>query len=348
MKFILPQHYIDEGLIRVNQHPTLPLRLYNYSELCQFSKAWDEITLQCRGLIVDAEDNIIARPFRKFFNYEEHTGALPEGTPQIIEKMDGSLGIVFWYDDKWHVATRGSFTSEQALHASDLLSSKYVAACTLLPTTQTHCFEILYRSNRIVVDYGDTDDLVFLGSIETESGAENVDWLALTTGCPFPQPKQVLWLGTTDLLRYKEYPSDNAEGFVLRWPNGFRLKIKFEEYKRLHKILTNTTERTLWEAMARGDDMRKIVESVPDEFYEWVSQTTTAIGMKFVKIRDDAAEAFKIAKAIAGDDRKFFAQIAQQQPHPAILFKMLDGKDPSDIIWKLIKPPATKPFKVDV
>ncbi len=33
---------------------------------------WDDITLNCRGLILDNEGRVIAKSFQKFFNMEEY------------------------------------------------------------------------------------------------------------------------------------------------------------------------------------------------------------------------------------------------------------------------------------
>ncbi|NJO65858.1 MAG: hypothetical protein HC836_49645 [Richelia sp. RM2_1_2] len=106
--------YIDAGLIIANEHPVLPIKILNYSRKAQFEKIWNEYTLICRGLVIDDDYNIVARAFPKFFNYEEHK---PEDIPneryEIYDKMDGSLGILFHYDNQWHIATRGSFVSDQ-------------------------------------------------------------------------------------------------------------------------------------------------------------------------------------------------------------------------------------------
>ena len=71
---------VDEKLVSVQKHPDAALYIYNYSPRVQFEKLWNEVTLQTRGLILDAEMNIIARPFKKFFNLEEHQ---PEDIPQM-------------------------------------------------------------------------------------------------------------------------------------------------------------------------------------------------------------------------------------------------------------------------
>ena len=61
---------LEQKLVLVQKHPDTDLFIYNYSPLVQYQKLWNEITLMTRGLILDKEMNIVARPFKKFFNLE--------------------------------------------------------------------------------------------------------------------------------------------------------------------------------------------------------------------------------------------------------------------------------------
>ncbi len=107
----LLQQMIAEKMVNVTKHPSADLWLYNYSQKCQYEKCWNEITLQCRGLILDSDFKIVARPFGKFFNLEEHTpDQIPALPFDVFDKMDGSLAITYWIDDIPHIATRGSYT----------------------------------------------------------------------------------------------------------------------------------------------------------------------------------------------------------------------------------------------
>lgn len=339
----------EKGLIRVQQHPTLPLLIWNYTETCQFSKAWDEWTLQARGLITDLEGNVVARPFKKFFNYEEHQGTLPSEAPEIIEKMDGSLGIMFWYDGAWHFATRGSFTSDQAIHAREILRSKYNdLQKSPWPITHTHLFEIIYPANRIVIDYKGADELVHLGSILVEEGRESSDFLVLT-GCPFRTPARFPnadW--RSDTLKQLVTP-DNREGFVLRWPDGFRLKFKFEEYKRLHRIMTGTSTLTIWEFIRDGKSLDELINKTPDEFHAWVKDTYDQIANEMVMIRTIVErqvawiEIYKKPK-----DRKEWADIIKTMSFPDLMFQALDKRDLRPSIVKKVRPIHSKPFSQEV
>ncbi|NJM46937.1 MAG: hypothetical protein HC860_12905 [Alkalinema sp. RU_4_3] len=83
---ILPD-LIQDGYIVSQTHPTLPLTIYNYSAKTQYEKAWNPATLNCRGLVLDDQYQTIARPLQKFFNLSEYPGSLPNGTPEIYEKL---------------------------------------------------------------------------------------------------------------------------------------------------------------------------------------------------------------------------------------------------------------------
>jgi len=65
---------IANGYIKKSKHLNAELYLYNYTQNTQFERLWNEVTLQCRGLILDPSYNIIARPFPKFFNLGEQEG----------------------------------------------------------------------------------------------------------------------------------------------------------------------------------------------------------------------------------------------------------------------------------
>ena len=162
---------IDKEYVNVTKHPQFPLYIYNYSKKCQFEHAWNEVTETCRGLIVDGELNIIARPFKKFYNYEEllqMNAQIPDEEFEVYEKLDGSLGILYFWKDKAYIATRGSFISSMALHATNLLNKKYDVS--LLEKSKTYLFEIIYPKDLHIVTYKDVDDIFLLAVIDNETG----------------------------------------------------------------------------------------------------------------------------------------------------------------------------------
>ncbi|MFD0520246.1 RNA ligase [Paractinoplanes durhamensis] len=159
---------VETGLVRRQRHPSLPLSIYNYTEACQYTGAWTPVTLACRGLIVDDAGRVLARPLRKFFNHTEAHAPQADGQVRVTDKSDGSLGIIYHDGTGLAVATRGSFASDQAIHATELLNKRY--ADFVPPTGRTVLVEIIYPGNRIVVDYAGLDDLVLLGAVDIATG----------------------------------------------------------------------------------------------------------------------------------------------------------------------------------
>lgn len=323
---------IARGLISKRKHPTLPLYILNYTAEAQWNWEWTAVTLNCRGLVIDEDYNIIARSLPKFFSYEQLDGKLPEGNFVVEEKLDGSMLLVFKYKGNIVTATRGSFESDQAIKGKTFLPGNF-------DTNEgyTWIFEVIYKENRVVVDY-DFEGLVLLAIVWADgTQSPNVHDYAELFG--FRSPKRYSFESLEEILNYKE---DNLEGFVLRYINldYDRVKIKLEEYKRLHRLITGVSEKTVWEAMKEGK-LPELLENVPDEFYRFVQEVKQRLEDHYNVIENDAKDFF-----VDLGDRKANALFYQNFQHPGILFHMLDGKDYSPMIWKLVRPEVTSVFKM--
>lgn len=339
--------YIDNNLIVANKHRDYDLWILNYSPKVQAKQLWDIYTMSCRGLVIDKEGNILARPFKKFMNFEQYDESeIPKNEDfNVFEKMDGSLIILFYYKvyKEWIIASRGSFISEQAEEARKMLKK---ATLSHLKKGCTYLFEVIYPENRIVVDYGNRKELVLLTRINTKDGSEpNYDDLRATYSKYFTVVKKLDIGDFSELMQYRELDKDNEEGVVVRFFNGFRMKIKFEEYVRLHAILTNVSNLTVWEHLMNGYDFDELIDRVPDEFYAWLKKTVAVLQGHFNDIKREALEEFVRIYHINGiTDRKLFADEAKKSENRAILFKIYDKRDYDSIIWKRIRPEYSKPF----
>jgi len=352
--------YYEDGLVQKQMHPTLPLTIWNYTPKVQYGegndqyKFWDDITKQCRGLVTDNEGNVVARPFKKFFNIEEkqHT---PTEEFDVYEKMDGSLGILFNYKGEWILATRGSFTSDQSVKGTELLK-KY--EYTRLNPDYTYLFEIIYPENRIVCSY-DFEDLVLLGMIHTQSGYEvsihsnndeDVRFKNLLNNLGFNIVRK--YDGIRDYTFLKQVIADSHEGFVVKFSNGDRLKIKGEEYLRLHKIMTNISTTGVWEVLSTGGKMEDYLKDVPDEFYKKVKMYVQDLNYNFYRYSEYAGKVhdyFRYGKygdrEIEPTKKEFAEHLEFCKVHPkvkSICFAMWDRKPYDPIIWNLIKPKFEK------
>lgn len=324
---------MEEGYVNKQKHPVEDIFIYNYSQKTQFERVWNDVTLQCRGLILDNQQNIVARPLKKFFNLEElESSQIPDEAFEVYEKMDGSLGILYFIGNQPKIATRGSFISPQSQKATAMLHEKYETAIPKLNKSYTYLFEIIYPENRIVVDYGSEEKMVLLAIIDKENG-QDIE----LSNIGFPVVKR--YSGAKDWSKLKDLEEDNREGFIVKFKNGFRMKVKFEEYKRLHKILTNVSNVSIWEYLSTEMPFEEILERVPDEFYDWVKSTKQKLLNDYKEVEDLCKHEFKDL-----GNRKLNALYYKNCKYPSILFKMLDDKNYTDIIWKLVRPTYQKPF----
>jgi T4 RnlA family RNA ligase len=322
---------IEDGYVNVNKHPNAELYIYNYTAKTQYDWLWNDETRACRGLITDENQRIISRPFPKFFNLAEEEVELPNEPFEVFEKMDGSLGVLYTVDGQNYIASRGSFASEQAQVATSILQGKY--ADVTFDADLTYLFEIIYPANRIVVDYGSTEDLVLIGMIETSTGKE----LPLQD-IGLPVVKRYDGFAALDQLKGSE--EDNREGYVVKFAGGYRVKVKFEEYCRLHRIVTQVSSRHIWELLKDEAPLDPILDTVPDEFYDWVRSIEKALKDGFASMEEACIADFEEYPT-----RKEAAEQFLKHEHSSILFAMLDERDYRPMIWRKLRPEHERPFE---
>lgn len=358
---------IKQGYINKNDHPTLPISIYNYAPKAQYEQYWCEETLMCRGLVLDTDGNIIARPFKKFFNYEEVLNEIPNEPFEAFDKIDGSLGIIFCYKGQIILCTRGSFNSDQAIKGTELLNTKYSNFIKHIVEGITYCVEILYKENRIVIDYGSDEKLILLAVINNNDGSEiQYDLMKLYYESNIDIVGR--YDGLKDFNEIKALNLENKEGFVILFKNGFRMKIKFSDYIELHRIMTRVSSKTIWEYLKNDDSagLEKLIERVPDEFYNFVRTTSTDLLNNYKTIEENVKSyiqnPLKEINALIQsliqqnlDDvtistvaKKRFAEIIFKtvpKNYQGLCFAFESGKDMSKHIWKMIEPKYELPFK---
>lgn len=331
---------VKEGYVRVQRHPIYPYNIACYTKQAMFERVWNDVTLNCRGLIYDQNTGeIIARPFKKFFNYEEPNAPVfaPDDWVTVFDKVDGSLGIAYDTPDGPAIATKGSFMSDQAQHATELLRAKY-------PRYQTddYCtdlFEIVYPENRIVLDYGDADELRYLGSVVVESGEDY--WNGILIGC-YDIPKNHWLLSGTfsDVVEQIDLHRPNSEGVViLNDDTGERIKMKQGDYIELHRVMTGLNERQLWEWLSQGKYIKEILEDLPEELHNWAKPIVENLTHKYLEKMGELYHAFKQSSYL---QRKEFALFNAGKPAwlKGALFARYDNNPDrvEEIVWKTVKP----------
>lgn len=271
----------ENGYITIKSHPEDEnLVILNYTDSVTYEKRWNKETMSARGLILDltyAKDNgiiyVLAKPFEKFFNYGENLDYEKDidftKVETVMEKMDGSLGISYLINGELRFATRGSFTSDQALRATKIWKRKYQEARVKywkmfedsLPSLMV---EIIYPENKIVVDYNGEEKLVLLGITEGHKDYDYEDVKYIGEYMRLPVVPQYE-LTIEKMLEMRKTISANEEGWILRFEDGKRLKIKGEEYLQVHRLLCGLSDKAKFKAWADGK-LDEYIMKLPEEF----------------------------------------------------------------------------------
>jgi hypothetical protein len=294
-----------------------------------------------------------------------------------IEKED--LGQPYY-----GVASRGSFTSPGAEFATQKLQKlvKY-GAVDEFPTGYSAIFEIIFKDGKVVVDYP-FEGLVLLALINNETGEEMpYDDLQLVWAKIAGYSKDKPWIRLVkahrmDLKECLNYENlvrpgvirktdgqnigavKDQEGFVLTYPRPgtypIKVKVKLEEYKRLHKLITGITPQQIWQSL--HDPMAQwLGGDIPDHFRKWAIQWRDQLYASFHRgiITAEFAEQTmrklipnEVIGNISGKDplsrqnRKQVLEVLERTApdYTTIVLDLLDGRhyNAHQAIWKEIRP----------
>jgi len=241
------------------------LVLFKYNQFnSDFSNS---IVRESRGIILENGTwKIVCNPFFKFWNYgESHAFNIDLEKSYIIEKVDGSIIKVYFYDEKWRIATNGTIDAKDATTTDkipfeelffDIISREdFNILTSQFEQDKTYMFELVHSSARIVVDYS-KKELVFIGLKENETSKDfNIFYKSIRkkmesvfNGLPIRFPKLFDLKDVNDIMELsniadKENLNGNDfEGFVVSQFEEDevigRVKIKSPKYIQLHHVAT--------------------------------------------------------------------------------------------------------------
>lgn len=366
--------HIINGTIEGRRHPVLPLTVYCYTREVKYGVIWDDVTEKCRGLIVDDNGVVVSRPYSKSFNIETsyrpetHVDNLPKDVqPTFLDKIDGSFGVYYEYRPFGTsdpagtivrgIATKGSFTSEQAKFATEWYHEKDAEVGKegmRWPEGYTPVFEILCEHiQKHPVSYEEhPPQLVLLGLVDIETGEEML------------YSEVRLWAQRNEMAVVENYPSltlsdairadrENKEGFVAsyRIPGKppLKLKIKHATFLRHQAIFHAATPSKILDALKANDHETLDVweEMLEDERSNFVNMWRTDFNGAYLYNLTMASNLVKKALSTGGT-RKEMAEFFLSPTNKrlaSLCFAILDGRydGTNNIVnvrkagWKLVE-----------
>ena len=244
---------------------------FKYTTNTVYSEDWDNVSLHARGIVFDyATGEVLARPFDKFFNLGEmidtETGVLKPIAGyvkqhlgfdnlsgdykhqkfRVMDKLDGSLGIAFWTGVDWYVKTAGSFESDQAKWANEWFDM--IIDTSILDKSKTYLFEIIYDEDKHPIEY-DFEGLVLLGIVDTKTGIEEPlsEILCVAKELNIRHAEVLEFTDFDEVVKYAKNLPKTKEGVVITFENGFKLKVKGDEFLALQKIFHFLTKDVIYE-----------------------------------------------------------------------------------------------------
>jgi RNA ligase len=299
---------------------------------------------ECRGLIFDADGNLMSRPFHKFFNVNEReetqTHEIDMTQPHVImEKMDGSMIRPILLDGYLRLATKMGVT-EVAMQAEEWLAKYSYLRIVVsrrdylrseIENGRTPIFEWVSPFNQIVIAYEEAD-LVYLGSRDNVTGEYFFD-----ENAPFTKVPRY---GSMDgnILEYidRQREAEGREGDIIRFADGHMLKIKNDWYVRIHKTIDRVKfDRNIVDLII-NENVDDVIPMLPQEQVDRIRDFEKRFWEAFVATEDRLAVYQMGCRLAYHNDRKRialeFVPTLENKADASFIFRMLDGHELRDLM----------------
>jgi hypothetical protein len=327
----------------------------NYDQI--LSPKGDPVADECRGLILEKGTwRAVAYPFKRFYNVQEpHASKINLDECVLLEKLDGSLVLVYYYKGQWRIGTRGVPDASGSVGRDTQTFNDLVRTCIgdkyphfwktldgkgeefgpswdLFGAKSWQClclvFEVIGPKNRVVTPYKETD-LVLLTARDMDSLEElqpgNVCAIAVELGVRTPDGFS--FKNMDHIMNLLPQLPPLNEGYVLtsheRDADGNypRVKIKNPVYLAVaHCVQGGVSEEKMLEWIMNGS-----ADTLVSFFEEYVG-LRDAVKVKLLAFYDDVDWRFEELREVGKTSRKEFAEKAKTHRGSWLLFNLLDGR----------------------
>lgn len=315
----------EEFGIKTTHYPEQDLHVLNYSQID--SPKMHPIVRECRGLVLDYDLNIVARPFDRFFNRGEADTAQYEGMLlRWFDKLDGSFIKVYMHGGVWYVGTRGTAFGEsevngfgitfqelvfKALKVNNLLEFNHMCTQARLVPGTTYMFELTALENRVVTRYSEPR----MGVLAARNNI-NGDYLPrehLKRLEPFCDILEGVG-GTPEFMTLKANQLTGLkEGFVGYLDGEPVMKIKADAYVAVHHLRgEGLNPKRISELVATGETEEYLTYFPEDE------PTIRPYGKAQLELLKAMHDTYKVVRTI--EDQKEFALAVKSFSFASILF----------------------------
>jgi RNA ligase len=179
------------------------------------------------------------------------------------------------------------------------------------------------------------DDIILLAVIDTDTGLETDsidnyrDVLSVTKH----------YDGIIDWKTIREeFDGENREGFVVRFSNGFRMKLKYEQYFKIHFLRSMISKKFILEHIIDNTlhEIADIINELDEENQIYYHNIIDELYKRYNDINDDVNRMYRPSTEFESQ-KDYAAWVLTLDKYSAMIFSKDKGKDYSRFIWKLIK-----------
>ncbi|MFA5024133.1 MAG: RNA ligase [Patescibacteria group bacterium] len=310
---------------RHKSYPNLVMLKYKQIE-ADFN---DEIVRICRGIILDESNDwqVVNYTYSKFMNYSEGSAAkIDWDNARVYEKLDGSLCQLYYYDNKWQVATSGTpdasgQVGDFKFTFAELFWKTWNELKYKLPIDTNYCYalELMTPFNKVIVPHKECKLVLHGGrNLKTMKELNPVveahlnGWKCVETFSLTSLDAVLEMAKTLDPLK--------QEGFVVCDWNYNRVKLKTEQYVNLAHLRDSVgaSLRQMLEVVRKNEGSEFLV------YFPEMTKTYYDLKIKYEHLLGQVEGFYDAIKHI--DDRKIFASYATTQPFSGLLFGIKYGK----------------------
>ena len=303
--------------------------LFKYSQIeSDFSL---DIVKEARGLILEDKTwKVICYPFNKFFNFgEEYADNIDWESAVVETKEDGSLIKIYFYNDEWKIATNGTIDAEDA----ELQSGPYKNFRQLFDAAAEKCHFDFSRLNRYytyVLELCSEFNIIICPQSEMRlihiGTRNNRTFQEVEADIGIPHPQRYALSSLEDCVAMAKTFDFTKEGFVVKDKNYNRIKVKSEDYVRVHRLANNgsmTEERAI--ELIRANELDEFFTYFP-HYKEYIGRIKAKITALSYTIDKDISRA-RVIKENSSSRKDFAAWVAGLSSlEKAIAFLVYDEK----------------------
>lgn len=282
---------LNKNLVTVKDSVKFPqYRVVKYKRKVFYDDLWNDFLLECRGLVLDQDNNVVSRPLKKIFNYGVEARAPRISDNKYVlatRKINGYMLAATIHNDQLVVSTTGSLDSWFADYGRNIIQSNTPLLENILKKNQnyTYIFEVSAQEDPHIIT--EENGLYLIGArdkITGELDTIEIPYLSNTLKfCEVFRLKQVPIMELQFSELKEQVKIAKHEGFVFYTVDGISSKIKSPYYLTKKMLMRSKMDKIL---------SKDAKEYIDEEFYPLINYIKEVDSDYFSRLDEQAKKEY--------------------------------------------------------